>query len=103
MNKWRNKEKYADNDILAPKNYSFDYLFAITMFAQPLAWFEVRGMPAEVVYTDKTIKTYLQHNTKIYEDPIFPISDEPNGKQWTGFQSIGNEKEVVFWYSEKIM
>lgn len=93
LNKWRNMDKYPSNDPFAPKNYSFDYLFAITMFAQPLAWFEGTGLPAEAFSTAKLIKTYLQHNTKIHSGQIFPIGNEPNGKQWTGFQSIMNEKE----------
>ena len=39
LNKWRNAGKY-EGDPFAPSNYSFEYLFAITMAAQPLAWFE---------------------------------------------------------------
>ena len=93
LNKWRNYDAYPANDPFAPKNYSFDYLFAITMFAQPLAWFEASGLPAEAFSTAKLIKTYLQHNTKIHAGQIFPIGNEPNGKQWTGLQSIGNAKE----------
>ena len=93
LNKWRNPDKYPANDVFAPKNYPFDYLFAITMFAQPLAWFEGTGLPAEAFSTSKLIKTYRQHNTKIHSGQIFPIGDEPDGKVWTGFQSILNEKE----------
>ena len=93
LNKWRNQEKYQANDIFAPKNYSFDYLFAITMFAQPLAWFEGTGLPTEAFATSKLIKTYLQHNTNIHAGQIFPIGNEPNGKSWTGLQSITNEQK----------
>jgi hypothetical protein len=93
LNKWRNLDKYPANDIFAPKNYSFDYLFAITMFAQPLAWFEGTGLPKEAFEINNLIKTYKAHNTKIHSGKIFPIGNEPDGKQWTGFQSIGNEKE----------
>jgi len=93
LNKWRNQDKYPTNDTFAPKNYSFDYLFAITMFAQPLAWFEGTGLPEEAFSTSKLIRTYLQHNTKIHSGQIFPIGNEPNGRQWTGFQSIGSSKE----------
>lgn len=31
LNKWRNADKYADNDIFAPKSYSFDYLLALLL------------------------------------------------------------------------
>ena len=93
LNKWRNLDKYPANDMFAPKNYSFDYLFAITMFAQPLAWFEGTGLPEEAFATSKLIKTYRQHNTKIHSGQIFPIGDEPDGKEWTGFQSIVSDTE----------
>ena len=46
LNKWRNTEKYT-GDPFGPANYSFEYLFAITMAAQPLAWFEGTGLPEE--------------------------------------------------------
>lgn len=93
LNKWRNTDKYPANDPFAPKNYSFDYLFAITMMAQPLAWFEGTGLPPEAFTTSKMIKTYLQHNTRIHAGQIFPIGEQPDGQSWTGFQSISNEKE----------
>src|ERR1700754_3984748 len=38
LNKWRNADKYPAADSLSPSFYSFDYLFAITMAGQPLAW-----------------------------------------------------------------
>ncbi len=93
LNKWRSLDKYSVNDVFAPKNYSFDYLFAITMFAQPLAWLEGTGLPAEAYSTSKLIKTYRQFNTKIHAGQIFPIGDVPSGQHWTGFQSIISEKE----------
>ncbi|WP_159475068.1 alpha-galactosidase [Dyadobacter sp. 3J3] len=99
LNKWRNEDKYLSNDPFAPKNYTFDYLFAITMFAQPLAWFEGTGLPPEAFSTSRLVKTYLKHNTRIHSGQIFPIGNQPDGTQWTGFQSILNDREgyiVVF-------
>lgn len=93
LNKWRNPDKYLANDPFAPKNYSFDYLFAITMVAQPLAWFEGTGLPPEAFSIQNLIRTYRQHQTKIHSGQIFPIGDEPDGRQWTGFQSTINDKE----------
>lgn len=88
LNNWRNKDKYPADDMLAPGNYSFDYLFAITMFAQPLAWFETSGLPPEAFKTAALIKTYKQHWGKIHEGQVFPVGDEPDGFSWTGFQSV---------------
>lgn len=93
LNKWRNADKYPAGDPFAPKNYSFDYLFAITMMAQPLAWFEATGLPDEAFATSELIKTYLTNRPAIHGGQIFPIGEEPNGRAWTGFQSIKNEKE----------
>ncbi|NLC46291.1 MAG: hypothetical protein GX766_03985, partial [Firmicutes bacterium] len=36
----RNHDKYPENHPLAPANYSYEYVCAITMFANPLCWFE---------------------------------------------------------------
>ncbi|MVM36688.1 alpha-galactosidase [Spirosoma sp. HMF3257] len=93
LNKWRNADKYPVGDRFAPANYSFDYLFAITMMAQPLAWFEATGLPAEAFQTAKLIQTYRTNQTQIHAGNIFPIGDEPSGKGWTGFQSVVTDKE----------
>ena len=88
LNKWRNTEKYG-NDPFAPINYSFDYLFAVTMAGQPLAWFEASRLPdkafPEVV---PVIKKYREIQSGFHKGNILPIGDEPSGISWTGFQSI---------------
>ncbi len=93
LNKWRNTDKYPVGDRFAPTNYSFDYLFAITMMAQPLAWFEATGLPADALPTGKLIKAYRAVQTQLHGGQIFPIGDEPSGTGWTGFQSIVTDKE----------
>ena len=92
LNKWRNAGKYPAGDLLAPTNYSFDYLFAITMVAQPLAWFEVSGLPAEAFGTAKLLRKYKEASAALHRGQIFPIGAEPNGFGWTGFQSIPDTK-----------
>ncbi len=93
LNKWRNADKYPQGDRFAPANYSFDYLFASTMAAQPLAWFEGTGLPAEAMQTAPLIKTYRHNQRAFHSGQILPIGDEPSGKAWTGFQSIVTDKE----------
>lgn len=93
LNKWRNPDRYPPGDRFAPANYSFDYLFAITMTAQPLAWFEATSLPVEAFQTSKLIQTYRTVQTQFHGGQIFPIGDEPSGKSWTGFQSIITTKE----------
>ena len=95
LNKWRNAAKYAD-DPFAPAKYSFDYLFAITMMAQPLAWFEASGLPKQAFSTSKTIAAYKKVMTDIHSGVILPLGDEPSGRSWTGFQSMVNENKGYF-------
>jgi hypothetical protein len=100
LNKWRNKEKYTD-DPFAPANYSFEYLFALTMAAQPLAWFEGTGLPEEAFTTvAPVIKKYRSIQADFHRGKIFPIGDEPSGKSWTGFQSIQDGRGYFLVYRE---
>ena len=88
LNKWRNLEKYTD-DPFGPANYSFDYLFAITIAAQPLAWFEGTGLPAEAFsVASPVIRKYREIQSDLHKGDIFPVGDEPSGRSWTGFQSV---------------
>ncbi len=101
LNKWRNAEKYGD-DPQAPNKLSFDYLFAITAMAQPLAWFEASGLPKEAFKTAPLIKKYNKLRNDIHAGTILPIGNEPNGYEWTGFQSIVNDKQgFVIVYREQ--
>ncbi len=102
LNKWRNAEKYGD-DPFAPKNYSFDYLFAITMAAQPLAWFEGTGLPEEAFSVTKTLKPYKEIMTDFHSGVVLPVGSEPSGKSWTGFQSqkAGRNEGFVLIFREQ--
>ncbi len=91
MNKWKNQDKYPQGDVFAPKNYSFDYLFATTMASQTLAWMDVADLPEEtLVSTGKLIKKFRTIRHDFHNGIILPVGDEPSGKSWTGFQSIGD-------------
>lgn len=91
LNSWRNANKYAQGDPLAPRQVPFDYVFAVTMMAQPLAWFEGSGLPPEAFdQAAPIIKAYREHQTAIHQGVILPIGAEPSGTSWTGFQSIGD-------------
>ncbi|HLP71757.1 MAG TPA: alpha-galactosidase, partial [Bacteroidales bacterium] len=88
LNKWRNTEKYT-GDPFAPSLYRFDYLFAVTMAAQPLAWFEGTGLPAEAFdEAAPVIRKYRKIQHDLHSGCILPVGEEPSGRSWTGFQSI---------------
>lgn len=93
LNKWRNASKYPSSDRFAPSNYSFDYLFAITMAAQPLAWMEASNLPEEAYSTASLIEKYKEISMDFHEGVILPVGEEPSGMSWTGFQSLTSESE----------
>ena len=99
LNLWRNQEKYT-GDRFAPVNYSFNYAFATTMAAQPLAWFEAANLPEEAFATGNLIRAYhaIQHD--LHSGYIFPIGNEPSGLSWTGFQSIKERRGYLLIYRE---
>ena len=99
LNKWRNTAKYG-NDPFAPNNYSFEYLLAITMAAQPLAWFEGTGLPEEAFTVSKTVGEYRKVMADFHSGTILPVGDEPSGKSWTGFQSVKENKGYFLVFRE---
>ncbi len=88
LNVWRNADAYALNDPLAPQQVPFAYAFAVTMMAQPLAWFEATGLPPEAFAIADVVQRYREHQVAIHAGQIFPIGEEPSGTGWTGFQSL---------------
>ena len=93
LNPWRNAGKYPSGDKLAPSNYSFEYLAAITFAAQPLAWMEASNLPEEAYAASTLLKDYRTLMADIHSGTILPIGKEPSGYSWTGFQSIKNDRE----------
>ena len=93
LNKWRNVDKYDTVDPFAPARYSFDYLFAITLAAQPLAWMEASNLPGEAYATASLLKAYQSLQLRFHKGVILPIGEEPSGRSWTGFQSIVSDTE----------
>lgn len=87
LNKWRNPEKYSADDPLAPSKVPFDYAFAVTMAAQPLAWFEANNLPPEAFDIAPLLSIYKEHQAAFHAVTILPIGETPNGTGWTGFQS----------------
>ncbi|MEH3112202.1 alpha-galactosidase, partial [Pedobacter terrae] len=99
LNKWRNTEKYG-SDPFAPSRYTFEYLFAITMAAQPLAWFEGTGLPKEALQLGALITKYKKVQHDFHQGTILPIGEEPSGKSWTGFQSVQQDSGYFIIFRE---
>lgn len=88
LNKWRNPGNYGADDPLAPRNVPFDYCFALTMMAQPLAWFEASELPEEAFAAARLVRAYCKHQERMHAGQVFPVGEEPCGVGWTGFQSV---------------
>jgi alpha-galactosidase len=87
LNHARHADLYA-TDPLAPAAYSPAYLFATTMFANPLGWFEVSNLPAR--YFEQIaplVNVWKQHRDALFAVIIEPIGAAPDGTSWTGFHS----------------
>ena len=99
LNKWRNEEKYA-NDPFGPANYSFEYLFAITMAGQPLAWMEGTNLPQEALLLREQVEKYRGFQHDFHQGIILPVGDMPDGRSWTGFQSIREHQGYFIFFRE---
>ena len=88
LNSDRNVARYAD-DPLAPVRYESSCLFATTMFASPLAFFENTGLsPRYVADVAPVIAQWKKERDAIYRGTILPIGEAPDGISWTGFASV---------------
>lgn len=88
LNAERNVDLYGD-DPLAPSAYSPDYLFAVTMLANPLGWFETSGLSeAAIQQTASLIAVWKRHRERLFAGRIAPVGSPPDGASWTGFVSL---------------
>lgn len=91
LNKWRNSEKYLPADPLAPFQIPFSYQVASTFAGQPLAWMEVSQLPGEAYEISELLNAYKKVQFDFHSGIIIPVGSEPNGMNWSGFQSLDSE------------
>jgi alpha-galactosidase len=96
LNNARNQERYP-NDPLAPARYSPAYLFATTMFANPLGWFEMSNLPpAYFAELPPLVKKWKGEREGIFRGTILPIGEVPDGTSWTGFASVAEDRGSAY-------
>lgn len=100
LNNMRNREKYRYDDPFAPSKVPFDYVFAITMAAQPLAWFEGANLYPEAFVVGPVIRKYREIMHDFHSGIILPIGNEPDGRSFTGFQSVRGTEGYIIVYRE---
>jgi alpha-galactosidase len=91
LNNTRNTDQYKD-DPLAPALYRADTLFAMTMVASPLGWFEVSNLPKEyIAQAAPLVATWKRERARLHGGTTVPIGSAPDGAAWTGFVSIASD------------
>jgi alpha-galactosidase len=119
LNNARNREVYV-NDPLAPAAYAPDYLFATTMFCNPLGWFEASNLSQEYIEcVAPLVRVWKEHRATIFSGRIYPIGaaaftpsarphlphrrgriypigNAPDGVSWTGFASASVVDNCVY-------
>jgi len=95
LNNTRNKNKYAEDDSLAPDNIPFTYTSAITLVAQPLAWMEVSNL-GNIEGLRAQLTIYKRVVDRIHSNITLPIGEKPSGFSWTGFVSLTPSNQVEY-------
>jgi alpha-galactosidase len=91
LNNERNTNLYS-NDLLAPNRYRPDTLFAMTMVANPLGWFEVSGLSEDYVSAlTPLVILWKRERANLQGGTVIPIGQQPDGMAWTGFASISSK------------
>jgi alpha-galactosidase len=87
-----NHEGYTNQKITHPDVYPVEYWLAIAMFANPLIWLAPSQLPDDTKKVfRKMVDLHLKYRTQIFEEEIYPIGAEPNGKALTGFVSTNTD------------
>jgi alpha-galactosidase len=101
LNPQRNQVKYGD-DPLAPMRYPFDYPFATTLVANPLAWFEVSNLPQETAKPIADLaQVWRKHREELHTGIVLPIGDCPSGASWAGFCSRHDNSAQILIFRER--
>ena len=100
LNKWRNNDKYPQNDPLKPYNVPFEYLFATTMIGQSLAWMEATALPEEAFDVIPLIQKWKENRSLMQKGIITPIGQMPDGYSFPGFISSYDNKTFILLYRE---
>lgn len=93
LNTDRNAALYKE-DPLSPAACGIGYSFAVTMFANPLAWMELSGLSERQVETLRPlIALFNRIKPETGRGHVLPIGEQPSGTGWTGLQCVTGDKE----------
>ena len=97
-----NKDRYREDDLLAPQYYSMDYLFACVMLSNPLFWMELQFLSEEKrAELAPLMKVWKEHREALSHADVAPIGDRPTGCGHTGFYvSTDRKPEYLLIFRE---
>jgi len=76
-------------DAFEMKRCGDDYLASLALFASPLFWGEPSRMPAPALAEIRPVlDLHRSIGGELAASHIFPVGEEPGGRQWTGFQAV---------------
>ena len=85
LNPLRHPELFGD-DPLRPAAWPADALFAITMCASPLGWFEISNLAPETAAAMKPlVARWKGERANLHGGDTHPVGACPDGLSWTGF------------------
>jgi alpha-galactosidase len=88
LNNTRRTEVYGA-DPLAPGKWKADTLFAITLVASPLGFFEVSKLPESyITAVAPLVATWKRERARMQGGRTLPIGEAPDGLSWTGFSTV---------------
>ena len=73
---------------------------SITMAGQPLAWMEGTNLPQEALLLREQVEKYRGFQHDFHQGIILPVGDMPDGRSWTGFQSIREHQGYFIFFRE---
>lgn len=85
LNKNRNRDRYSGMPF-APAEYGMDYVFAVTIPANPLVWMEMSHLPEEdAAQLARIVSVYRQYAGELFVARVTPIGQAPNGMRFSGY------------------
>ena len=79
-------ENYAPDDVLAPRFYTQDYMFAVVMLSNPLFWMELQFLSDERrAELAPIMSVWKEHRDVLCKADVAPIGERPTGCSHTGF------------------
>ena len=68
-----------------------------------MAWMEGTNLPQEALLLREQVEKYRGFQHDFHQGIILPVGDMPDGRSWTGFQSIGSTKDTLFFFESIIL